>query len=185
MADETPEDNQEGGGAPGGSRLGFLLPLGVILLAVAGGLLVYYFVIAPKFADPGEVEVVDDPTDFIPEVPQYYEFEPAYVNLMREGDDAADTLMYAVTFECADTATLTMVETHKARFTDMLNKLHGSRTREEVDDIVAFQESVQRQAKQKANAMLTELDQNSEMAEGPFVVTAVFHTQCMVAESPS
>ena len=180
MAEEAKEP--EGGGESKGGKLGLILMLAVMLLAIGGGLAVYFMVIAPKFADPGEVDVVEDPTDFIPTAPQYVKFDPSYVNLMREGDANSATLMYQVTFECADAMTLAKVEAHKARFVDMLNKLHGSRTMDEVDDIVAFQESVQRQAKQKANDLLKRLAEGDELGQD-YVVTAVFHEQCMVAPS--
>lgn len=182
MAEEA--NKPEGGGEeePKGGKMGLILSLAVMLLAVGGGLAVYFLVIAPKFADPVEEVVETDPTDFIPSSPEYVSFEPAFVNLMREGDSAAATLLYAVQFECADLATAQLIEGHKARFTDMLNKLHGSRTRDEVDDIVAFQESVQRQAKQKANDLLKRLAENSDAPDAVYVVTAVLHNQCMVSE---
>lgn len=168
-----------------GGKLGLILMVVGLLVAVGGGLVVYFLVIAPRFAaDETVVEDPMEPKDVIPQNPVYYSFDAAYVNLMRDGDGPASTLLYKVNFECSDQATHALVHAYKQRFVDMLNKLHDSRTRAEVDDILLFKESVQRQALQKSNDILQQIipPDVKEKDRSMYRITAVLHDQCMVAD---
>ncbi len=163
-------------------KMGLIILLVLLLLAVGGGLAVYKFVIAPKLADDNGEMNPPPPVNLIPPAPVNYPFDMSTVNLMREGDAAAGILMYQISFECLNLETSEIIELYKPRFVNMLNQLHASRTRDEVDDILLFQTSVQRQALQKANDMLEQMKlPDSEME---LKVTGVFHERCMATDAP-
>lgn len=187
MADEAVDEKGEGsgdGGKKSGGKMGLILALVAVLLAVGGGLAVYFFVISPKLApgEEGDVAEVEEPEDFIPLNPVFFPFDQAITHIMREGDGASSMLMYKVTLECTNDATALRIETHRARFVDMLDKLHGSRTRDEVDDILSFKASIQRQALQKSNDILKRVTTDED--KEPLRVTAVFHEQLAVSDPP-
>ena len=173
-SEETPEKK--------GGKMGLIIGLVAIVIAAVGGFAVYSMVIAPMLA-PEEGEVIVEEVNPIPTMPVNYPFEVAMVNLMRDGDESAGVLMFEVTFECANETTKTIIDTYKPRYVDMLNKLHSSRTRDEVDDILQFQLSVQRQAKQKANDMLKQMTPPDFDGDPP-MVTGVFHVSCMATDAP-
>lgn len=178
VVEEVAEEKKSG-------KLGLILMVVGLLVAIGGGLGVYFLVIAPKFVV--DEDVADEPEDeyFIPMNPVYVYFDAAYVNLMRDGDDPASTLLYKISFECSDQDTATLIEeSYKSRFVDMLNKLHDSRTRAEVDDILLFKESIQRQALQRSNDLLQRMIPESIKGEdrAAYRVTAVLHEQCMVSD---
>lgn len=184
VVEESGEDKKSGG------KLGLILMVAGLLIAVGGGLAVYFLVIAPKFAvEDGTAEGPTEDGDSIPFRPVYYSFESSFTNLMRDGSGAASTLLYQVSFECSNQGTSDLVDAYKLRFIDMLGKLHDSRTRAEVDDILLFKQSVQSQALQKSNAILerivTGLIENKEVKEkdrSAYRITAVLHEKCAVAD---
>ena len=118
--------------------------------------------------------------------PLYIRFDDAFTNLMRDGDGPASTLLYKVTFECSNIETHDLINKYKTRFVDMISKLHDSRTRAEVDDILMFKEGVQRQALQRSNDILRKIipEDVKEKDRAEYRVTAVLHEKCMVADSP-
>jgi flagellar basal body-associated protein FliL len=184
MADEQVVEETAGEEEKSGGRLGLIITIVGILAAVGGGLGVYFFVIAPMFAVEGEMTgELDDGKEVIPLIPGNVVFDMATVNLMRDGDNAAATLIYKINFECSDDITVGLIETYKPRFIDMLGKLHDSRTRAEVDDILLFKESVQAQAMQKGNDLLQRLVPE-EMDASMYRITAVLHEQCMAMDPP-
>ncbi len=183
MAEENEKNEEEEGGKKKGGKLGLIIMLVAILLAAGGGFAVYKMVIAPKFADEEMPAEPEEPTNPIPLNPINYEFAMSTVNLMRDSDGESGILLYQVSFECNDDLTQTTVDNYKPRFVNMINKLHASRTRDEVDDILQFQLSVQRQMKQRANDMLKEL--TPQDYEGPpMMVTGVYHISCMATDAP-
>lgn len=175
MADQDEVTEAEGGG----SGIVSTLIVVAIVLAVAGGagLLVYRFAIAPRLAeDPAAPEApAEDP---IPLMPVNVEFPQKFVNIMREGNEPASTLVFQVTLECNNQPTADLINMHKIRFEDMIIKLHDSRTRDELDDVLALKTSIQRQARQKANDLLQRLGAPPEEMQ----VTDVFHNLFMVQD---
>ncbi|MFP6584046.1 MAG: hypothetical protein VCD00_16015 [Candidatus Hydrogenedentota bacterium] len=187
MAEEVNEETAEEAAAEekkSGGKIGLILIAVALLVAVGGGLSIYFFVIAPRLAPPIDEDMfaIDGPEEYIPEFPQFVYFESSFVHLMREGNGPAAILLYKVTFECENEATVFEIETHRARFIDMLLKLHGSRTREEVDDILIFEKSIQSQILQRANDILKRISQDSDGASPK--ITAIFHEQ-LHAQDPA
>jgi hypothetical protein len=75
--------------------------------------------------------------------------------------------------------TAELIHAHEPRFIDMVSRLHDSRLRSELDDIQNLKTSIQREARQKANAILHQIGGKHE--EEP-EVTNVFHRTLMVAD---
>ncbi len=172
MAEEVNEERpeKEDSGALGK----IILVLGVVLVAAIGGLATYLFVLKPMLEEAAEVaasEQVSD-EDPIPLFPVEVEFPQTPVNVIREGQAPAAMLLFGVTLECENQETADLVTKHQARFRDMLNKLHDSRTRNELDDVLLIKKSIQKQAKQKANDMLRRLQ---EKPADNIRITSVFH----------
>jgi len=167
--------------APKGGGMGrILLLVGVVLVAAIGGLATYLFVLAPVLKDPeahAEAKAHDEQS--LPEKPVPIDLPNVVVNVMREGDGPAALLSFAVTIECNNQETADIVEAHKARFVDIINKLHDSRTRKELDDTLLIKESIERQAMQKTNELLTKLQKKpSEEIK----ITAVLHQNFVVQD---
>lgn len=174
MADEeiTGEETSDNG------IISTLIVVAIVLaLAGGGGLMVYRFFVAPRLAtDDSTVEAAVE--DAIPVIPVNVEFPQKFVNIMREANEPASTLVFQVTLECNNQATADLINLHKIRFEDMIIKLHDSRTRDELDDVLALKTSIQRQAKQKANDLLQRLGAPPEEMQ----VTDVFHNLFMVQD---
>lgn len=175
MAEEAKEEEPE---AKSGGVLGkIILVLGVVLVAAIGGLSTYLFVLKPML-EKAAAELVaseqESDGDPIPLMPVEIEFPQTAVNVMREGQAPAATLLFGVTLECENAATAELVNRHQARFVDMINKLHDSRTRSELDDVLLIKESIQRQALQKANEILMRLQDTS--ADTVRITSVLHHT---------
>lgn len=179
MAEENEAVEEE---TPKSGKKGIIVPLVLLLVALGLGLGVYKFIILPKLPVEGEMETSAEPEDTIPLMPVNLDFEMSTVNLMREGDQAAGVLLYQVSFECANQETFDLIQMFQPRFVDMVNNIHASRTRDEVDDILQFKISAQRQIKQKANAILQQL-LPEDYAGADLEVTGVFHGSCMAHDS--
>lgn len=165
---ESPEAGETGGGGRSFVKIGIFA--GVILGAAIAGFLVFRFVLAPMLGPPEEGDESDE--DFLGLISPYtVAFDDGFVNLRREGDMAAATLLFGITLECSTQDTIDLIELYKPRFTDLLHKLHDSRTRAEVDDTLTFKKSVQKQALQKCNDLLKQI----QGEETDHFVTAVFH----------
>jgi flagellar basal body-associated protein FliL len=174
---------QKGGGG-GMGRL--IMMAGVVLVAAIGGLATYLFVLAPVLKDPaaehGEAHAEEHgEEDHVPHHAEMIELPTVVVNVIREGDGPAPYLQFGVTLECSDHATAQLVERYKARFVDIINKLHDSRTRKELDDTLLIKESIQRQAMQKTNELLKKLQ---EKPSDDVKITAVLH-HTFVVQDPS
>ena len=173
MADEV-ENKEEQEQAPPRDfsriiRLG--VGIAAILVAVLAGLLPFRLVLAPPLRAP-EMAEMDEDYDPIPVHPVMFMLDTAFVNVVREGDFPAATLMFGVTLECNNQLTADLIGMHRARFVDMIIKLHDSRTRVELDDTLALKISIQRQAMQKCNDLLRRLQASPD---SEVRVTAVFH----------
>lgn len=182
MADkkEKPAETPAKGGGMG--RL--LMMAGVILVAAIGGLATYLFVLAPVLKDPhaehGEAHAEEHgEEEHIPHHAVNVQLPTVVVNVMREGDGPAPLLQFGVTLEVSNHATELTVEQYKARFVDIINKLHDSRTRKELDDTLLIKESIQRQALQKCNELLKKI-QDKPNDENK--ITAVLHHTFVVQD---
>ena len=169
---EEPAPEQSGGIGK------LLLPIGLVLVAAIAGLATYLFVLSPMLANAGlDAESKAAPEDLVPLSPVVIEFPDSFVNVIRDGEMPASILMFGVSLECNNEQTAALVNAHRARFVDIINKLHDSRTRSELDDTLLIKESIQRQAQQKANDLLRRLQ------EGPrddVKITAVLHHKFVV-----
>lgn len=181
MSEEANEsqENQEGSG--GRSPLvSVIVSVIVLALAAGGGFAVYQFVLAPRLAADGEdTEPAEMASDAIPVNPVNVQFDQRFVNVMRDNDEPAAMLVFQVTLECSDQITANIIDLHRPRFEDMLIKLHDSRTRDELDDVLALKSSIQRQAEQRANDLLDRLLHESAAEHR---VTDVFHNLFMVQD---
>lgn len=178
MSEEANEEQQQPEKGNRGNLITIVIALIVVIVAVVGGLLTYRLVIAPMLAPPEEA-TEQEKYEEIPLNPVMVAFEDSFVNVMREQDLPASTLLFGVTLECTNQETADLIELHRVRFKDMISKLHDSRTRAELDDVLLLKESIQKQAKQKCNDLLKRLmgDANPEMR-----ITAVFHSTFAVQD---
>lgn len=175
MADEPDVPAEQGSED---SIISTLIVVAIVLaLAGGGGFFLYRLAIAPRLADD-TAAVETAPEDVIPVMPVNVEFPQKFVNIMREANEPASTLVFQVTLECNNQETANLINMHKIRFEDMIIKLHDSRTRDELDDVLALKVSIQRQAKQKANDLLQRLG----APPGEMQVTDVFHNLFMVQD---
>jgi flagellar basal body-associated protein FliL len=168
MADEVKNEEAAAKGNP---------IIRLVLAAGAGGFATWLFVLAPMLASPDDEEGVAEAAEpSIPLNPVMFAFEDAFVNVIMDAELPASTLVYGVTFECANQQTVALITTHKARFVDMLLKLHSGLHRKDLDAPTLIQESIQRQAIQKANDILRRLGADPAQIR----VTAVFHHSFLV-----
>lgn len=175
--------------AKGGGMGRLVMMAGVILVAAIGGLATYLFILAPVLKDPaaehGEAHADEHgehgEEEHIPHHAVNVELPTVVVNVMREGDGPAPLLQFGVTLEVSNHDTELMVEKYKGRFVDIINKLHDSRTRKELDDTLLIKESIQRQALQKCNELLKKVQ---EKPSDENKVTAVLH-HTFVVQDPS
>lgn len=172
MAEEV--EQKKGGGYGKYAAVGIL-----VLIAGIGGYLTYSFFMAPLLATDEEVAKVEEAP--IPKMPFKVEFPQLPVNVIRDGEMPASMLLFGVTFECANEPTADLIAAYQPRFTDMIIKLHSSKTRAELDDSLAAMESIQRQALQKANAILQRVQ---EEPDETIEVTAVLHSVFTVQDPP-
>jgi flagellar basal body-associated protein FliL len=179
MADEAKKKDAEPASASGG--LGnLLLPVGLVLVAAIGGLAAYLFVLSPMLSkEIGTAEAKASSDDLLPLNPQVINLPDGFVNVIRDGEMPAAMLVYGVAIECNNAETAAIVQAHLARFIDIINKLHDSRTRSELDDTLLMKESIQRQATQKANDLLRRLQKSPR---DDIKITAVLHHKFAVQD---
>ena len=177
MAEEAKKTEEPAEASGGISKL--LLPVGLVLVAAIGGLATYLFVLSPMLAvDPNE-EQARAAEDALPAQPVFVSLPDGFVNVIRDGEMPASILVYGVSLECNNDATALLVQTHLARFVDIISKLHDSRTRSELDDTLLMKESIQRQAVQKSNDLLRRLQ---EKPRDDIKITAVLHQKFAVQD---
>lgn len=182
MADEVNEE-QEPQEKPSKKGSGAIVKYGILALVVAvagvAGFATFRLVLAPMLGAPEEEEI-EEARDLIPLNPAMIILQDSFVNVVREGDLPASTLLFGVTLECNNQATADLISAYLPRFVDRINKLHDSRTRTELDDVLILKESIQRQALQKCNDILKRLQSTPD----PEIrVTAVFHHTFAVQDS--
>jgi len=177
MADEAKTEEAE---ASTGVISKLLLPVGLVLVAAIGGLAAYLFVLSPMLAKGAAEDQAKATTeDMLPSAPVFVELPDGFVNVIRDGEMPASILVYGVSIECNNAETAALVQAHLARFIDIINKLHDSRTRSELDDTLLMKESIQRQAVQKANDLLRRLQ---EKPQDDIKITAVLHNKFAVQD---
>lgn len=181
-AEELPEGHEgeqqeEGSGGKGGLLRLLAVLIGVTLFGATLSLVVWKFVLQPRLADSDAPMEIAGPE--IPPEPFMVPFEPALATVVMPSDDyLASTLMYAVELECSDQIAMELVMKHKARFIDMIRKLHQGRTRDELNDPMT-DDNIQKQIVQESNAILSAI--LGESAESSRVTNA-FHTQWYVKD---
>ncbi len=178
-----PEEKKKEAESPKGGGMGRLLMLvGVVLVAAIGGLATYLFVLAPMLTDPDahtEAGAHEEDGHAIPHDAVSVDLTSVAVNVVRDGSGPAALLQFGVTLECNNAETAHLVEAHKARFIDIINKLHDSKSRAELDDTLLIKESIQKQALQKTNELLKKLQ---EKPDDEIKITAVLHHTFVVQD---
>jgi flagellar basal body-associated protein FliL len=151
-----------------------LLPvIGVVVVAAAGAVAVYLFVLSPRLNPQAEGE------ETIPQDAQWLELEEGVVSIEREDADIpASTLLYQVSLHCANEKTVGLIQEDMPWFLNMIRRLHSNRTREEVDDPLVV-ESIEKQALAKAN---NRLEQLQEAPEEDVRVIEVIHKKFVVTD---
>jgi flagellar basal body-associated protein FliL len=182
MAEEQeapPEEEKKKGGS--GMMRTLMLVLAVVMVAAIGGLLVYKFVILPKFSeeDKPDQTVELPPANLISPTAVTVSFDQGLATVRMPAGSAvpASLLSYAVTLECNNQPTADLVGKQMSRFTDMINKQHDSKTRAELDDPM-IKTSIQKQIMLEANTILKQLQ--PESIDPEIRITAVFHTAFFV-----
>jgi len=158
------EEKAPEAGAPKSSKKLFGLVVAVIvLLAAAGGLVTYKFVVGPMFAEP-EAPPPDLATDAIPPTAVACDFDETQV-AVRSDDPAApaSVLMYSVSFICANPQTQLLVEKNKQWFVSKLAELHRNRTKAELND-PQVEKEITRLALEEANSLLRRLQEKPDAA---------------------
>ncbi|MCP4639232.1 MAG: hypothetical protein GY851_02295 [bacterium] len=180
MADDEQLEKAEPSGKGGGLVRMLAVTLGIVLIGATGALLVFVFVLRPMMQPP-DIPNEDDEPRLPPILPTAvtHDFPETYASVeMPSPDMPASTLLYQVSFECADAMTKELVTAHQARFIDMLGDLHRHRSREEWNDPMVV-EGVKKQALRKANEIVKRL----QVEVVPEIrVTAVFYKQFYVAD---
>ena len=181
MADEQkPPEAVAGGGKKLLRSIGLIV--GVIVVAAVGGLAAFYFVLAPMLRTDASAGP-STPDDLIPMSAVEVPFETTFVNLIMSDESMpTSTLLFSITLSCANQATADIITMHKARFSDMIIKLHDGHTRAEVvSDPRVLKESIEKQVVQESNRLLARLhpDEGSE----PIKVLDALHTQFAVSDN--
>lgn len=148
----------------GGLMKKLILLGGIIVAAALAGLGVFFFVIAPMFAEPAEQDAANQPAmDIIPPNAVLVDFKQqrASVKPVKTGKGAL--LQYSVSLVCSDGATAALVEERRPFFSSMLVSLHDSRTKDELMDPTT-KSDILRQAKEKANGLLQRIQEQPDPA---------------------
>jgi flagellar basal body-associated protein FliL len=173
---EEEQQEEESGGKGGLIRLLAVL-MGVVLMGATASLVVWKMVLQPRLVDAGPV-VADTGPKILPD-PFMVPFDSAIATVIMPSDDyLASILMYSIELECSDQVAMDLVTKHKARFIDMIRKLHASRTREVLKDPMTA-ENIQKQIVQESNAILMAILVENEADSR---VTNAFHTQWFVKD---
>jgi len=173
---EEGQQEEESGGKGRLIRLLAVL-VGVVLFGATTSLIVWKLVLQPRLVDAGPI--VEETGPKILADPFMVPFESAITTVLMPSDDyLASILMYSIELECSDQISMDLVTKHKARFIDMIRKLHAGRTREELKDPMTA-ENIQKEIVLESNAILMAILVENE-AESR--VTNAFHTQWFVKD---
>lgn len=161
------EDQATKQGDAGGNSSTFLRTLIIVsIIALSGALLALafnYFVLAPLIGG-GSAAGPTDPKEVILEGVQVYEFPEERVTVLMDDPEVSPPLLiFKVAMACDSLDTHAVVTNNQAWFRSMLLKLHRNRTLTELSDPYV-QESILKQAKQEAGALLNKFGVTSQNA---------------------
>jgi flagellar basal body-associated protein FliL len=162
------QDSKSGGSSPIGT---IIVLLCIILGTGICALLVFNFFLKDKLAGSEDTETATE-APLTGLVPVTIEDGMAAIK-MRDPEMVPGTLLYTVTFECANQATADVISANKSRFVDMLRRLHSNLSEADCAD-PAIPDSIQRQALDQANDHLRKLEPDPEKG---IRVTNVYHDQ--------
>ena len=152
-----------------------LVWLGVVLVCVIGGLLVFRFVVQPRLNANPDQQTSTANQDTIP-----VSFEETFTTVIMPSDTMlASTLLYKISIECSDQETADLVAKFKPRFVAMIRKLHSYKTRAELDDPLV-EESIRKQILQEANALLAEIRGGEDPKSR---IVAVYHEKFYIQDA--
>ena len=176
IEEEEGQQEEKSGGKGGLIRLLAVL-ISVVLIGATTSLVVWKVVLQPRLADAESVVETAAPT--ILADPFMVAFDPTLATVIMPSDDfLASTLMYAIELECSGQIAMDLVTKHKARFIDMIRKLHQGRTREELNNPMT-DDNIQKQMVQESNAILSAILVENEADSR---VTSAFHTQWYIKD---
>ena len=172
MAEEQKEEAQEA--KQGSPLIGLIIKGGImVLLPMVLGLVVFLFVLYPRF----NTESVDDPIlvedDIIPLSEVIVDLEEQRVHLIIDDPDAGGAIMlYTVSIVVDREESAAIVSgPQTARFSGMIAELHKNRTQDEMNDALV-QKSIEKQILQGTNDLLHRL---APEADPPHRAVQVFH----------
>ncbi len=175
--DGEEQQEEEASGGKGGLIRLLMVLAGVFLIGATAALVVWKVVVQPRLVDAEPLEVSTGP-EILPE-PFMVPFESAMTSVIMPSDDyLASIFLYTIELECSDQIAMDLVTKHKARFIDMMRKLHSGRTREELNDPMTG-ENIQKQVVQESNAILSAILVENEADSR---VTNAFYTQYFVKD---
>jgi hypothetical protein len=161
MAEEQVEEKAEGEESSPLIKNVIMLGLAVVVPALIAVVL-FKWVIQPKFGTPEDVDMPPAVTDPFPEGMVDIEFTNLQITVRTEDPEmVAPMLIAEVALWCRDGATQIAVDGKKNLFQSMILKLHQGRTRSELNDPL-IQNSILEQIKQQANILLRRLDAEME-----------------------
>ena len=173
---EEGQQEEESGGKGGLIRLLVVL-FSVALIGATVSLVVWKLLLKPRLADPELV--VASTTPQILADPFMVPFDASLTTVKMPSEDfLASTLMYAIELECSDQIAMDLVMKHKARYIDMIRRMHQGRTREELNDPMT-DDNIQKQIVQESNAILSAILVENEADSR---VTSAFHTQWYIKD---
>lgn len=170
--DETPKDAPKKSSLVKTIIIALVMVLVPAIIAVALVVLVVLPKMAHKDGEKKEPEKTEE-SEKLPEGIFTVDFPEAQVNVLPDTPGGtAPILTYAVSMAFSGGEEgKKLIEEHKSWFTSMLGKLHRNRTRAELND-PQVEESVLKQAKQEATALLKKIAPKSEVK-----VVEVMHTK--------
>jgi flagellar basal body-associated protein FliL len=176
--------------AKGSSKMvGTIITLAVVIIVPAVlALAAWFYVVRPMVSGPAPSETAPKEEEVKKEeslaLAVAHDFKEAQVSVAVEDPQAsAPLLIFQVSFVCNSAETAELVKTKESLFVAMLLKLHSNRTRSELNDPYVC-ETILRQAKQEANALLKRVKPaEEEKSEAPEPeVLEVMHIKFAIIE---
>lgn len=165
------------------SFVSMLIWLGVAgLVAAIAAVLLYVFVLKSLLSggEGEELATAQTGDKLNPDaVTVDFEESVASVKMPEDSQLPSALLSFAVSLECNNQLTADLVQKHKARFTDMINRQHEFRTRAELDD-PRVKAGIQKTILMEANTILKQLQPGP--IDPSIRVTDVFHRRFLVTD---
>ena len=178
----TEKPKAEGGAGKAALAKKVMAPVAIGLVAIVAAVAIWLMVLAPMFDEPGEIEPGEIETvapmadsDKIPPDAASVSFESQLAQVLTDDPSRSAVLQYTVSMVCSNQATADMVAQRKDLFTSILVGLHDSRTAEELRDPLA-KESLLRQARYEANAMLRRIQPDAAEENEVLMVIYIEYT---------